>query len=253
MKAEALALVEPEGSSGSRHMARRILAAAVLGFAMIVVLGGRARADVLDPAQSVAEPVTDVVGQAVDAATDAADPIAGTATGTVDAIVGTATDVVDPVVDRLGQLRRTAEAVLPGGRGVVGHGPALPRPPISHGSPPTLETPPAPQAEPSRSSTGWVGRVAGMGSTTPPPYLVHPRSQTDGASPSGAPPLHRGPFLPFGPFGGGLDHGQLLLLVLLGAIVASLTVRPPPIRSLLAPSVVAPNGAVLALSVERPG
>ena len=67
MNAEARSNAEPvEGSVGARHIARLILAATVLGFAMLIMLGGRSRADVLDPAQAAADSTTATVGQVIE-------------------------------------------------------------------------------------------------------------------------------------------------------------------------------------------
>ena len=83
--------------------------------------------------------------------------------------------------------------------------------------------------------------------------IGQPATNTQAASSSGASHGHGGGPLPFGPFGRGVADGPLMLLALSAALAASLILCPPPIRSLLASRVVAPNGAALALSVERPG
>jgi hypothetical protein len=87
-----------------------------------------------------------------------------------------------------------------------------------------------------------------------PSTIAHPASNTEGAPSSGASHGHGSGPLPFGPFGRGVADGRALtLLMLFAAMAASLTVRPPAIRAFLASRIVAPNGAALALSVERPG
>jgi hypothetical protein len=270
LDAQALALAEPEGGpSGPRHVTRRILTAVVLGFAMFVVLAGRARADMLDPAQSIASTATDTVGQAVETTTDGVDPIVesaidaveptvGTATDAAGPVVGAVTDRLDPVTEGLGPVREAAETVLPGTKGVVPKDLSnpLPQPPIPGVTHPNRGIPPAPQASPGRASADSIPSPAGSGRVSGSSMLSavpRPATNTKPSPSSGTPRGFGGHSLPFGPFGRGIADGPLVLLVLSAALAASLTLRPPPIRSLLASHVVAPNGAALALSVERPG
>jgi len=274
MNAEALALAEPaEGSAGARHIARRILAVTVLGFAMLIVLGGRSRADVLEPAQVAAGTNVNTVGQvvqtatgtateavstAVDAASENVPPIVEAATDAVAPVVGAVTDTLDPVADRLGPVREAAETVPPSTRGILPGDPSnpLPQPPIPGVTPPNPGIPPASSGGPSRASAGSVAGSTGMGSSVAasmPSTIAHPAANTEGGPSSGASHGHGPGPLPFGPFGRGVADGPLTLLVLFAAMAASMTVRPPAIRALLASRIVAPNGAALALSVERPG
>jgi hypothetical protein len=264
LDAQALALVEPEGGpSGPRHVTRRILAAVVLGFAMFVALTGRARADMLDPVPSVASTATDAVGQAVETTTDgvgpivesaidAVEPTVGTATHAAGPVVAAVTDRLDPVTEGLGPVRDAAETVLPGTRGVVPKDPSnpLPQPPIPGVTRPNRGIPPAPQASPGRASADSIPSPAGSSILSSVP---RPATNAKPSPPSGTHRGFGGHSLPLGPFGRGIADGPLVLLVLSAALAASLTLRPPPIRSLLASHVVAPNGAALALSVERPG
>jgi hypothetical protein len=286
MNAEARTLVEPaEGSTGARHVVRRILIATVLGFALLVVLAGRSRADVLDPAQAAAESAPDAVGQAtettsdtvsetvstvvdtasetastvVDTASETASTVVDTATETVQPIVQGTTDTVDPVIGAvsggLRPVRKAAETVLPGTKGVVPQDPSNPEPPIPGVMPLNPGTSPALHADVPRPSTEWSARtdIAPAAASWSPSSMASSGSNTDGAPASGGSGRHGGGATPFGPLGRAAADGPLMLLVLSAAMTASILVRPPPIRSLLAPSVVAPNGAALALSVERPG
>jgi hypothetical protein len=58
---------------------------------------------------------------------------------------------------------------------------------------------------------------------------------------------------PVAPFGHGVADAALALLVVSVALAGSLAIRPPPLTMSLVQRIVAPNGAALALSVERPG
>jgi hypothetical protein len=276
MNAEARGNGEPaEYSVGARHIARRILAATVLGFAMLIMLGGRSRADVLDPAQAAADSLTDTVGQVIetptdtatetvstviDAATENVPPSVEAVTDAVDPVVGAVSDAVDPVVKRLGSVREVAETVLHGTKKIVPRDPSnpLPQPPISRVAPPNIGIPPASHAGPgpdrasADSITGSPG-IESAAAASMSSSIAHPATNMEAASSSDVSHGHGGGPLPLGPFGRGVADGPPMLLVLFAAIAASLTVRPPPIRSLLASRVVAPNGAALALSVERPG
>jgi hypothetical protein len=254
MNAEALALAEPaEGSAGGRAVCRRILAATFLAFVFLVLLGGRSRADVLDPAENAVDSATETVGQVVETASQTVSTAVDAASEGVTPIVETATDARDAVVHGLRPVREAVERLLPGTKSIVQHPPdPHSRPPISGEKPRNAWIPPGSHADRYRASAAPVARSPGTGSWSPS-SIAHPGTDTDGVPASGGSRGHGGGFVPFGPFGRGVADGPLTLIALLAALAASLAVRPPPLRRSLAPRVAAPNVAALALSVERPG
>jgi hypothetical protein len=283
MNAEARFLAEPaEGSTGGRHVARRILLATVLGFAMLVVLGGTSRADPLEPVEGatetvsdtvspVVQTVTDTVSPVVQTASDVADPVVQTVTDTVspvvqtasdvvDPVVQTVTDTVDPVVDILGPVRGSIEVVLPRPKGSGARlDPPDPRPPPPR-SPVDRVTPPSPGAsrvsvrDPLARSTGPTAGSAGshpMGTAPRAPSAVLAGPDSEAAA--GAAHGPGGDRWPVAPFGNGVTGASLALLAAFAALAVSLAIRPPPLTMSLVQRIVAPNGAALAQSVERPG
>ena len=192
------------------------------------------------------------------AASERVQPIAETVTDAVNPVVEPVTDTLDPVVDGLGPVREAAETVLPGSKGVIPQDLSnpVPLPPISGVTPLNPGIPPASQAGPYRTSAGSIaGSVATESAVAASmsSSIADRASNIEAASSSGKSHGHGGGPLPLGPFGRDVANGPLTFLVLFAAMAAWLTVLPPPTRSLLASRVVAPNGAALALSVERPG
>jgi hypothetical protein len=270
MNAEARVLAEPaEGSAGARHVARRLLAATGFGFAMLVVLGGTSRADPLEPLEGASETVSDAVSPVVETVTgtvspvvetlnDVVAPVVETVNDTVSPVVETVNDTVEPIVDILGPVRESTEVVLPKTRGGgVGLDPRSPPPrsPVDRDTPPNIGAPPVSIRDPLARRTMPIA-PAGMPSigTVPlAPSVVLAGTDPDSVRPPGMADGWGGDRWPSAPFGRGVADAPLVLLVLFVALAGSLAIRPPPLTISLVPRIAAPNGAALALSVERPG
>ena len=88
---------------------------------------------------------------------------------------------------------------------------------------------------------------------TPPRALSASHAGRDSATSAGAAFGPGGDRWPVAPSGHGVADVALALLVVSVALAGSLSIRPPPLTMPLVQRIVAPNGATLALSVERPG
>jgi hypothetical protein len=286
MNAEARVLAEPaEGSTGARLVARRILVATVLGFAMLVVLGGTSRADPLEPVEGATETVSDTVSPVVETVTDTVSPVVvqtasdvadpvvetvtepvspvvQTASDVVDPVVQTVTDTVDPIVDILGPVRGSIDVILPRPKGSgVRLDPPDPRSPpprsqVERVTPPTSGAPPVSVRDPlARSMRPIAGSAAmpSIGMVPLPPSAVLTGTALDPALSPGIAHGRGADRWPVAPFGNGVTGASLALLAAFAALAVSLAIRPPPLTTSLVPRIVPPNGAALALSVERPG
>jgi len=182
-----------------------------------------------------------------------------TASDVADPIVQTVTDTVDPIVENLGPVRGVIEVVLPrpdeGGVRLDPPDPRSPPPrsPVDRVAPPNPGASPVPVRDPLARSTGPTAGSAGVPSMgTAPRAPSDMFAGPDSAASAGPAHARGGDRWPVAPFGHGAE-AALALLVVSVALAGSLAIRPPPLTMSLVQRIVAPNGAALALSVERPG
>lgn len=217
------------GAGVRRRWAPRVVVAAFLAVPMLLALGGTSKASELDP---IVETVAD----------------------TADPIVETVVDTVDPVVDPV-------RVVVPRTKGIVVRtdvDPLVPLPwlPASRVIVPNPGSVVGLAAGPDGEGTTAFDRHGGVGgdfSWSRYPTTIAPSSGASGMQRADVPAGRGLAGSPIAPLGSTGADSSLTLLVLLAALATSVRAFKPSILSSIVPRTVPMNGAVLALSVERPG